>query len=92
MPNLPNFSKIKNPLSVLKFKFFKFYFILEYFDFKLSTCSGQSDVFGIESKSFSTIRQIRLFRQGISENLDCVPKTLCLNCLENRIIETVSLQ
>ena len=34
----------------------------------LSTCWAQSDVFGVKSKGFSKIRQIRLFRQGISEN------------------------
>ena len=46
------------------------FFILEYFNFKLNTCWAQSDVFGVNSKGFSKIRQIRLFRQGISENLD----------------------
>ena len=45
---------------------FKFDFILEHF--KLSTCWNQSDVFGVKSNGFSKIRQIRLFRQGISEN------------------------
>ena len=42
---------------------FKFYLILEYF--KLGTFWAQSDVFGVKSKGFSNIRQIRLFRQGI---------------------------
>ena len=65
-----NFAKIKNPLNVLIFKIFKYYFILEYFQFKLSICWAQSDVFGVKSKGFSNIRQIRLFRQGISENLE----------------------
>ena len=46
----------------------KFHFILEYFNFKLSTC--WSDEFGVKSKGFSKIRQIRLFRQGIAENLE----------------------
>ena len=52
-------------------KIFKFYFILEYLNFKLSICWTQSDVFGVKSMRFSKIRQIRLFRYGISENLDC---------------------
>ena len=35
----------------------------------LSTFSAQSDVSGVKSKGFSKIKKIRLFRQGISENL-----------------------
>ena len=70
LPILPNYVKIKNPLKVLKFKILKFYFILEYFNFKLSTCWSQSNVFGVKSKDFSKIRKIWLFRQGISENLE----------------------
>ena len=50
----------------------KFYFILEYF--KLNTSWVQSDVFSLTSKGFSKIRQIRLFSQGISENLDYVSR------------------
>ena len=37
----------------------------------LCICWAQSDVFGVKSKDFRKIRQIRLFMQGISENLDC---------------------
>ena len=48
---------------------FKFHFILEYFNFKLSICWAQFDVFGVKSKGFGKIGQIRLFRQGILENL-----------------------
>ena len=51
---------------------FQNFFTLEYF--KLSTCWAQSDVFDVKSKDFSKIRQIRLFRQGISENLECTAK------------------
>ena len=39
-----NWIKTKNPLNVLKFKF---YFILEYFHFKLSTFWAQCDAFGV---------------------------------------------
>ena len=49
---------------------FRFDFVLEYF--RLRTCWVQSDVFGVKSKCFSKIGQIRIFRQGISENLECV--------------------
>ena len=45
-------------------------FIWENFNFKLSTYWAQSDVFGVKSKGFNKIRQIRLFRQRISENLE----------------------
>ena len=45
------------------YQIFKFYFILEYFNFKLSTCWAQSNVFGVKTKGFDKIRQIRLFRQ-----------------------------
>ena len=67
LPVLRNFVKIRNYLKVLKLKFSKINVILEYFNFKLSTCWTQSDVCGVKSKGFSKIRQIRLFRQGISE-------------------------
>ena len=51
---------------------FKIYFIWEYINFKLdlSTRWAQFDVFGVENKGFSKIRHIRLFGQGISENLE----------------------
>ena len=49
---------------------FRFYFILEYLNYKFNACWVQSDVFGVKSKGFNKIRQIRLFRQGISENLE----------------------
>ena len=62
-------SNLKSP-KCIKIKIFKIDFILDYFKFKLGTCWAQSDVFGAKSKGFSKIRQIRLFRQGISENLD----------------------
>ena len=66
---LTNFSILPNIFPNLPIKIFKFYFILEYFNFKLTTFWAQSNVFGVKSKCFSKIRQIRLFRQGISENL-----------------------
>ena len=69
LPHLPNFVKIKNPLNVLKLNFSNFIFILEYFIFNLSTCWVQS---GVKSKGFSKIKQIRLFRPAISENLECL--------------------
>ena len=43
---------------------------------------GQSDVFGVKSKGFSKIRQIRLFRQEILENLDCLQVVVvALTCI-----------
>ena len=65
---------------------FKFYFILEYFNSKLSTCWAQSNVFGVKNKGSSKIRQIRLFRKGISENLEYLNKCQCSCFKKNPLI------
>ena len=53
LPNLPNPGKNKNPLNVLKFKF---YFILEYLNSILGTFQTHFEVLGVKSKDFSKIR------------------------------------
>ena len=60
------FSEIQAELTNIYI--FKFYFILEFF--KWSTCWAQSDVFGVKSNGVCKIRQIKLLRQGILENLE----------------------
>ena len=57
---------------------------MEHLNFKLSTLGAQSDVFGVQNTDFSKIRQIKLFRQGISVNL----KSLSLKLKQNIKIPT----